>query len=253
MKFRPATVLAAAAGLAAATPAMAQAIGPVPTIEAGHSLLTVSAEGRSTRTPDLAVFSAGVTTQGATAGEALAANSRAMSGVIAALRKAGIAERDVQTSNLNLNPVYAQPRRLPDGSYENEPQRIIGYQVNNTVTVRQRKLDEYGKVIDTLVASGANQVNGPSFQIDNSDAALDEARIAAMKAARARGNLYAQAAGLRVVRIVSIQESGGYYAPQPVMAMARMDMAAPAPPPPPVAAGELQLTANVTVQFELAP
>lgn len=253
MKFRPAIVLAAAAGLAVATPAIAQAIGPVPTIEAGHTLLTVSAEGRSTRTPDLAVFSAGVTTQGATAGEALAANSRAMSGVIAALRKAGIAERDVQTSNLNLNPVYAQPRRNPDGSYENEQQRIVGYQVNNTVNVRQRKLEEYGKVIDTLVASGANQVNGPSFTMDNSDAALDEARIAAMKAARARGNLYAQAAGLRVVRIVSIQESGGYYAPQPVMVMARMDAAQAPAPPPPVAAGELQLTANVTVQFELAP
>jgi len=242
----------AAASLGAAIPAHAQALTPVPTIEAGHTLLTVSAEGRSTRTPDLAVFSAGVTTQGTTAGEALAANSRSMSGVIAALRKAGIAERDIQTSNLNLSPVYAQPRRNPDGSYDSEPQRIVGYQVNNTVNVRQRKLDEYGRVIDTLVSAGANQVNGPSFQIDNSDAALDEARVAAMKAARARGALYAQAAGLRIVRIVSIQESGGYFTPQPVMAMARMDMAAPAPPPPPVAAGELQLTANVTVQFELA-
>ena len=243
-----------AASALAAIPAQAQVVTPVPTIEAGHTLLTVSAEGRSTRTPDLAVFSAGVTTQGTTAGEALAANSRAMTGVIASLKKAGIAERDIQTSNLNLNPVYAQPRRLPDGSYESEPQRIVGYQVNNTVNVRQRKLDEYGKVIDTLVAAGANQVNGPNFQMDNADAALDEARVAAMKAARSRGTLYAQAAGLRVVRIVSIAESGGYYAPQPVMMTARMaDSASPAPPPPPVAAGELQMTANVTVQFELAP
>ena len=243
-----------AASALAAIPAQAQVVTPVPTIEAGHTLLTVSAEGRSTRTPDLAVFSAGVTTQGTTAGEALAANSRAMNSVIASLRKAGIAERDIQTSNLNLNPVYAQPRRLPDGSYESEPQRIVGYQVNNTVNVRQRKLDEYGKVIDTLVAAGANQVNGPSFQMDNADAALDEARVAAMKAARSRGALYAQAAGLRVLRIVSIAESGGYSSPQPVMMMARMaDSASPAPPPPPVAAGELQMTANVTVQFELAP
>lgn len=252
--MRIALPLAAAAAAVSMTamPAHAQAVTPVPTIAASHTLLTVSAEGRSTRTPDLAVFTAGVTTQGTTAGEALSANSTAMSRVIASLRKAGIAERDIQTSNLNLNPVYAPPRRMPDGSYESEPQRIVGYQVNNTVSVRQRKLEEYGRVIDTLVASGANQVNGPNFQLDNSDAALDEARIAAMKAARGRGNLYAQAAGLRIVRIVSIQESGGYYAPQPVM-MRMEAAAAPAPPPPPVAAGELQMTANVTVQFELAP
>lgn len=255
MKAFALPLLAAAAATAlTALPAQAQQqIGPVPVIEAGHTLLTVSAEGRSTRTPDLAMFSAGVTTQGATAREALSANSQAMSRVVSALRKAGIAERDIQTSNLNLNPVYAQPRRLPDGNYEEGPQRITGYQVNNMVTVRQRKLDEFGTVIDTLVSAGANQVNGPSFQVENSDAALDEARIAAMKAARARGNLYAQAAGLRVLRIISINESGGYYQPQPVMVMARMAAEAPPAPPPPVAAGEMQMTANVTVQFELAP
>lgn len=245
----------AAAAFAASGPVHAQVVSPIPTISAGNTLLTVSAEGRSTRTPDLAVFNAGVTTQGTTAGEALSANSRAMTGVIAALKRAGIADRDIQTSNLNLNPVYAQPRRNPDGSYDNEPQRIVGYQANNTVTVRQRKLDEFGKVIDTLVSAGANQVNGPSFQMDNSDAAMDEARVAAIKAARARGNLYAQAAGLRVVRIVQIQDGGSYFAPQPVMMVSR-DMASPAPPPPPpapVAAGELQMTANITMQFELAP
>jgi uncharacterized protein len=246
--------LLAAAMAFSAVPAEAQQIGVAPTMELGHTLLTVSAEGRSTRTPDLAVFSAGVTTQGTTAGEALSANSRAMSNVVASLRKAGIAERDIQTSNLNLNPVYSQPRRLPDGNYEQEPQRIIGYQVNNTVNVRQRKLEQFGVVIDTLVAAGANQVNGPSFQLDNSDAAMDEARIAAMKTARARGELYAKAAGLRIVRIISINEGGGYN-PQPIMvtAMSRMDMAgAPSPPPPPVSAGELQMQLNVTVQFELA-
>jgi uncharacterized protein YggE len=248
----PLLAAAAAATALTALPAQAQQIGPVPVMEAGRTLLTVSAEGRSTRTPDLAVFSAGVTTQGVTAREALSANSAAMSRVIASLRKAGIAERDIQTSNLNLNPVYAQPRRLPDGNYEEGPQRITGYQVNNTVNVRQRKLDEFGTVIDTLVTAGANQVNGPNFQVENSDAALDEARVSAMKAARARGNLYAQAAGLRIVRIISISESGGYYQPQPMVMMARM-AADSAPSAPPVAAGEMQMTANVTVQFELAP
>jgi len=248
------TVLSAlaAATVMGAMPAAAQQAGPVPAIEAGHTLLTVSADGRSNRQPDLAVFSAGVTTQGATAGEALAANSTAMARVIASLKGAGIADRDIQTSNLSLNPVYAQPRRLPDGSMDQPEQKIVGYSVNNMVSVRQRKLGSYGKVIDTLVAAGANQVNGPNFQLDDSDSALDEARVEAMKKARQRAQLYATAAGLRVIRVVSINESGGYFQPMPVFA--RMEAAAPpAPPPPPVAAGELELRANVTVLYELAP
>lgn len=225
----------------------------IPAIAQGSTLLTVSADGRSTRAPDLALFSAGVTTQGKTAGEALAANSTDMARVIAALKKAGIADKDIQTSNLNLNPIYSQPRQLPDGSYSNEPPRIVGYQVNNTVSVRQRKLADFGKVIDTLVSSGANQVSGPSFMLDQPDAALDEARSAAMTKARARAELYARAAGLRVARIVSISEAGGYAPPMPVMYKTAMDAASPVPPPPPIAPGEVENAISVTVQFELAP
>ena len=234
----------------AAAPAAAQN-GPVPTIEAGHTLLTVTAQGSSTRTPDLASYSAGVTTQGATATEALSANSAQMTRVVAALKQAGIADRDIQTSNLNLNPIYSQPKRLPDGNYEDGPQRIVGYQATNTVSVRQRKLADMGKVIDALVRAGANQVNGPNFMLAEPDAAQDEARVEAMRDARDRADLYAKAAGLRVLRILSISESGGY-SPQPVMYMRKemaMDAAAP---PPPVAAGELEMNVSVTVQFELA-
>jgi uncharacterized protein YggE len=246
--FLPALALAACAAL----PAQAQQMTPVPAIADGHTLLTVSAEGSSNRQPDLALFSAGVTTQGRTAGEALGANSTAMSRVISSLKAAGIAERDIQTSNLSLNPVYAQPRRLPDGTVEQPQQKIVGYSVNNMVSVRQRKLDNYGKVIDTLVSAGANQINGPSFQLDESDAALDEARVEAMKKARSRAQLYATAAGLRVVRVVSISESGGFYQPVPVFAR-QMEAASAPPPPAPVQAGELELKANVTVLYELAP
>lgn len=235
---------------ALAQPALAQQVGPVPAIAAGSTQLTVNAEGRSERQPDLALFTAGVTTQGKTAGEALAANSAAMNRVIAALKRAGIADRDIQTSNLSVNPVYAEPRRLPDGSVEPRTPEIIGYQVNNSVSVRQRKLGDYGRVIDTLVTAGANQVNGPSFMLDQPDAALDAARTEAMAKARARAELYARAAGLRVVRIVSISESGGYPPPSPVMyRMAKAEAAADTP----VASGEVSLTMNVTVQFELAP
>lgn len=234
-------------------PANAQAhdADPTPRVASGNTLLTLSADSRVTRAPDLANFNAGVTTRGKTAGEALSANSAAMNRVVAALKQAGIADRDIQTANLNLNPLYAPQKPLPNGEYDPPEPRIIGYQANNTVNVRQRDLTRFGKVIDTLVAAGANTVNGPSFGLDEPDAALDEARTDAMRKARARAELYARAAGLRVARILSISESGGY-SPPPMPIYARggaMMEAAPTP----VASGEVSLNANVTVLFELAP
>jgi uncharacterized protein YggE len=243
--------LTSALALAAlAAPAAAQQAAPVPAIEAGHTLLSVNAEGRVNRKPDLAVFTAGVTSSGKTAGEALSANSAEMNRVIQALRRAGIAERDIQTSNLSLNPVHADMSRQPADPLEQQLPRIIGYQVNNMVTVKQRNLGEFGKVIDTLVAAGANQVNGPSFQIDQPDSALDEARTDAVKNARERANLYARATGMKVVRLIAISEGGGYSPPVPMYRMA-MEQAASAAPP--VAPGEVSLNINLTVQFELAP
>jgi uncharacterized protein YggE len=237
--------------LALALPAVAQAqvAAPVGAIAPTSTLLSISADGRSFRQPDLAVFSAGVASQGKTAAAALSANSADMSRVIAALKAAGIADCDIQTSNLSLNPLYAPQVVGPDGRVENPEPRIIGYQVNNQVTVKQRKLADYGRVLDTLVNAGANQINGPSFELDNSDAALDEARTAAMTKARQRAELYAKAAGLKVKRIVSISESGGYSPPMPVL-YAKVAMADSAPTP--VAAGVVGLTATVSVQFELA-
>lgn len=235
--------------LALSLPGVAMAHETQPGIAATSTLLTVSSEGKSTRSPDLAVFSAGVVTQGKTATEAMSANAAAMNNVIATLKKAGIADRDIQTSSLNLSPVYGQPVFGPNGQQIQEP-RIVGYQANNTVTVRSRDIKGFGKVLDALVASGANQVYGPNFQMSDPSVAMDEARINAMKAARARGDLYAKAAGLRVVRIVSISESGGYSPPQPVYAKAMMaDAAAPTP----IAAGEVEAQVSLSVQFELAP
>lgn len=229
--------------------AMAQNVQSGPIVAAGNTLLSVSGEGRATRTPDLAVFSAGVTSQAPTAGAAMTANAAQMNKVIAALKAAGIADKDVQTSQISLNPVYGDQQVGPSGVMR--APRIVGYQATNTVSVKQRDLKQFGKVLDTLVASGANEVNGPNFQLDNHDAAMDEARIAAIKAARTRADLYARAAGLRVVRILTISEGGGYSPPQPVMYAKAAMMADAAPTP--VAAGQLDVTANVSVQFELAP
>jgi len=249
--LKPSTslLLAAALTAASAAPAMAQAVSSGPVVAPGNAVLTLSADGRSTRTPDLAVFSAGVTTQAKTAGAALSENADRMNAVITALKASGIAERDIQTSNLSVNPVYGQPRADSNGNVSGDPV-IIGYQANNQVEVKQRKIGNYGKTIDTLVEAGANQVSGPSFQLDNPDAASDEARIDAMKKARARADLYARAAGLTVKRILTISEGGGY-SPQPMVMYARAEKMMASGAPSPVAAGEVQVGANVTVTFEL--
>lgn len=237
--------------LALSLPGAAMAHDTQSAIAATSTLLTLSAEGKSTRVPDKAVFSAGVTTEGKTASEAMSANALAMNRIIAALKKAGIAEKDIQTSSINLNPVYSQPAMGPNGQIIQEP-RIVGYQAVNMVTVCSRDIKNFGKVLDVLVASGANQISGPSFQLSDPSAANDEARINAMKTARARAELYAKGAGLRVVRIISINEGGGYSPPQPVYAKAMMT-ADTASAPTPISAGELEFQISVTVQFELAP
>ena len=222
-----------------------------PRIAPDSTLLSINAVGKTNSKPDLAMFTAGVATTGMTAGEALSANSAAMNRVIRALKAAGIADKDIQTSNLSINPVYADnnsPR--PVQTLEDQTPRIVGYRAGNQVIVKQRNLKEFGKVIDTLVSSGANEVNGPNFQVTDEDTALDSARRDAVAQARQRAQLYASAAGLKVRRIVSISESSNYR-PAPQMAYARvaMDKAESTP----VEAGEIELQVNVSVQFELAP
>jgi uncharacterized protein YggE len=237
---RTALCLSVIAALSAAPALAAEA----PSVAPGDTLLTLTADGKSTRTPDIANFSAGITTVGKTASAAMAANATAMTRVIDALKAAGVADRDVQTSNLSLSPVF-------DNSMQRDPDhpRITGYQASNTVAIHARAIAAMGRVIDTLVSAGANEVSGPNFDIDHPEAALNEARIGAVASARSRADLYAHAAGLKVLRILSISESGGYGPPQPMMMLARKAMA----PSTPVAAGEVAVSVNITMQFELAP
>lgn len=226
---------------AAAVPAMALGQGlPVP-LPVDGTLLDVVAEGRSLRTPDLATIDAGVVTQGASAAEAMAANAARMDRVLAALKRAGVADRDVRTATVSLQPQYRYG--------ENVPPVITGYQASNRVTVRFREVARSGAVLDVLVKEGANQIEGPTLGLASPDAALDEARTDAIARARARADLYAKAAGLRVERIVSIGEAGTSEPapPMPVVMMARME-AAPATR---IAAGEQAVTATVNVRFLL--
>jgi uncharacterized protein YggE len=229
------------------------------------ALLNVTVEGRSERTPDLATFNAGVLTQAKTAAEALAANSTRMEATVASLKRAGIAERDLQTSTLNLQPQYFYPQRerpvrQPDGSIiegpEPGPPRIIGYEARNSLTVRVRRISEMGRVIDALVAAGANQVDGPFFSLERTEVAADEARANALRTARQRAELYAREAGFRAARLLTITEGGGYYpVAREIMVTAQRGggaMSAPPPPPPaPVQPGEVAIGVSLSVQFAL--
>jgi uncharacterized protein YggE len=207
---------------------------------ADGTLLSIGAEARTTRIPDIATLSGGVVTQAADANGALRANAEQMTRVMAAIKAAGIAERDVQTAGISIYPQYRYA--------ENQPPAITGYQASNTVNVKVRDVSRLGKVLDALVASGANQINGPSFEIDDPEAAYDEARRNALKKAQARAEMYAATLGLRVRRIVSINEGGGYSPPSP---MPMMKMAAMETADTPVSPGETSLSASLSVVFEL--
>lgn len=233
------TALAATAALftVSALPAAAQELRPV---MLDGTVLEVSAEGASTRVPDVAVIQAGVITQAPTAQAAMAQNSQRMAAVLAALRGAGIAERDLQTSSISLSPQYR---------YENnQPPILTGYQASNQVSVRFRDISKSGAILDTLVKQGANNIAGPNLTVDKPEAALDEARTDAIRKARARATLYAEAAGLRVDRILAISESGAMPQPVPVMAFRADKMAAANTE---VVAGEQQLNVTVSVRFLL--
>ncbi len=237
-------VAAGVTALLLAAPAQAQIQSPsaVPAIPTPATYLTVVAEGEVTRTPDVAELSGGVVTTAPTAAAAMAANARAMTAVVEALRAAGVAERDIQTRGIGLQATY---------SYEERQQRLTGYQASNTVGLRLRDLANAGALLDALVKAGANQISGPSFRLDKPEAALDEARVQAIATARARAALYAKAAGMTVKRIEAISEATDIGRPEPQPMLMRSAKAEMADAAPPVAPGEVGLGVRVTVRFEL--
>lgn len=230
-------MIIAVAALLAAAPAAAQVTDAR---GMGGTRLDVVATGESNRVPDLVRINAGVMTQAPTATEAIRQNAAKMDSVRAALRRAGVAERDIQTSSINLSPNWRH--------MENRAPELIGYQANNQVSVRFRDIANAGRILDALVAAGANQIDGPMFMIDRPEEALDEARRDALTKARARADLYARALGMRVVRILSVSEAGiGYMPPQPMM---QRD-AAVAVSGTEIVPGEQTLNISLTVTFEL--
>jgi hypothetical protein len=234
-------ILALALG-AAGLPSMAAAQSAQPQMPPiVGTRLDISATGESTRVPDVAIISAGVVTRAPTAGAAIQENSARMDRVLAALKRAGVADRDVQTSSISLNPEYRYQ--------ENKPPELVAYSASNQVSIRFRDIRNSGKILDALVAEGANQINGPTLTIDKPEAALDEARVNAIASGRARADLYARALGKRVVRVVSVSEGAGNYPVPPPMPMVERMSAQAADTK--IVAGEQKLQVSVSMVFEL--
>jgi hypothetical protein len=225
--------------------ALALAAPAVAADQAAPRTLSVSGIGEVKSAPDESNLSAGVTTQASTAAQALAANSHAMNAVFATLKRLGIPDRDIQTSDFSVQPQYQTCK--PGTSC---PQRIIGYQVSNNVDVTVEDLDKTGAVLDALVSSGSNQIGGINFSIHDPKPLLRTARAAAVADAIDRAQTYAKAAGIILGPILSIDE-GANQAPQPVYRNRMMAMAGMPAAPPPVAGGEESVSASVTITWQI--
>jgi uncharacterized protein YggE len=231
-------VTALIAGLAVPAFAAPEAPMPPPPVP---TTLSLTATGQVSAAPDMATVSFAVVTQGKTASDALKANNARMNAVLAALKAAGIVPKDIQTSSLNLNPQYVYKDNLPPA--------LTGYEARDEITVRVNDLGKTGAVIDAVVTAGINQVDSIGFGLKNDDAVLDQARQQAVTTLQQRANLYAAATGLKVKRILTIEEGAPqtYQPPRPMM----MAKAAAMDTSTPVSAGELQESVSVSATFEL--
>lgn len=221
------TALALPLALSTARPALAE------------GTITVIGEASIPATPDMATVSLGVTTEGATAAEAMAANSKALAAVIDRLKSAGIAEQDLQTANLSLNPNWT-------GYDSGQTPTISNYIAMNMLNVRVRDLAVLGGVLDASIADGANTLNGITFELSSPRPVQDEARKAAVADAAAKAGLYATAAGVSLGKVISISEQQNYGGPMPVF------MEAKAASPVPVATGQIAMQTSVSVTYQIA-
>ena len=203
--------------------------------------IVVDGTGTASAVPDVAAVSAGVETAAETAAAALAENSEAMRALFAELATAGVERRDIRTSDFSISPRYPDYR---DGG--GTAPRIVGYVVNNNVTVTVRKIEDLGRLIDALVRTGANRINSIEFRVADEASLLAEARRKAVADATARARLYAEAAGVTLGPVVRIDDTGSGPSPRPQLRAMAMEASAP-----PIAEGENTITASVKMTFRI--
>jgi uncharacterized protein YggE len=203
---------------------------------AADKLITVTGDATVAVAPDTAVMRIGVTSQGKTARDASDTNSKQMTTVMAAIRDADIPDRDIQTSRLSLQPQY-DPNKGGTA-------RLLGFQVTNQLTIKLRDIDKLPAILDRAIAAGANEMSGIEFIVSEQSKLLDQARDDAIADARRKAELYAKAAGVKLGRVISINEEGSTPPPRPVMQAMRAGSV-------PVAPGEQNLRASVAVSYEI--
>ena len=204
--------------------------------------ISLTGHGEVRMAPDLAVVTVGVMSSAVTAREALDINTKAMQGVMASLTSAGIEAKDIQTSNFMVNPRYDY------GQNNAEPPKVVAYDVSNNVTVTVRKLETLGAVLDNVVSSGSNQINGVQFQVSKPEAATDEARKLAVADAKHKAEVYSEASAIDLGNIVSLSEGGGYQPPVPMFKTMRAEGAAADVP---IAQGEQTIAVDVNITWEI--
>jgi uncharacterized protein YggE len=236
--------------------ALIAALLTVASVAPGHAqgtaenerLITVTGEGTVEGAPDLALITLGVVSEAKAASEALAANSQSMSRIIDALKQGGIEQRDLQTFGFSVDPVYSQATEGGDPSVPFHPE-IVGYRVQNNVTLRVRDLSRVGAILDQVVTLGANSISGPTFTVNDATALQDKARGAAIADALRKGNLYAGAASVSLGDIFRIDESFAP-PPQPYASAPMMRMEA-AQSDVPIESGALTFKMQVTVSWRI--
>lgn len=209
--------------------------------------LSASGEGVENAAPDTAVVTLGVLSRASTAREALDANNSDMEEVVQTVRGQAIADKDISTTGFSISPVYSQPPQ-PRASEQPAEPTIVAYQVSNQVRIVVRDIDKTGVVVDSAVTAGANQAGSINFDIDDRQSLADKAIAAAIGDARRKAELMAEAAGVRLVRILSVSANEGGGGP-----VYRLEARAAAAPPVPVMGGELSVTANAQISWEIAP
>ncbi|WP_208347815.1 SIMPL domain-containing protein [Pseudaestuariivita rosea] len=215
----------------------------IPAVAETERTITVQGQAEVSVTPDMATLQLGVISDGATASAALTENSETVAQMLSLLQENGVAAEDIQTSNLNLNPLYVR-----NSARQDQPPQISGYRVSNTVSVQVKDLDRLGDIIGIVTENGVNQFYGLNFGLRDSDVAMNQARQEAVADARARAELYVQAAGAAVGPVMSISEFIQQpVGPGPTMQMQSMERAAV-----PIAEGQMDIRATVTVVYSLA-
>lgn len=211
--------------------------------------INVNGSGSVAIAPDIAIINMGVLRQARTARKALDDNNAAMADVISAMKAQGIADKDLQTANFNIQPRYQRFKRSSTGLQK--PPQIVGYQVSNQLTVRIRDLKLVGAILDQAISLGVNSGGNIQFTNDNPQQALTEARKKAVKHAFTKAATLTSAAGVKLGRILSINEQSSRPRPVPV-ARARMMAKDSAESAVPVQGGENSYRVNVNVSWEIA-